>query len=126
MPLRRGFTRLWDTTARPMQPCMQQHRRNLRPAAAAQRNALSGQLPDEMGKLNKLHILRLAFNKLAFMLPRSWSGMASLRLLDLRCNALTGTLPLVRIPAERAPNFFEKPHFCSSWHSARDAECEVR
>ena len=76
----------------------------MRPAAAAQRNALSGQLPDEMGKLNKLQVVRLAFNKLAFLLPRSWSGMASLRLLDLRSNALTGTLPLVRIPAERAPS----------------------
>ncbi len=54
-----------------------------------------GQLPDEMGKLTKLQIVRLGFNKLALLLPRAWSGMSSLRFLDLRSNALTGTLPLV-------------------------------
>ena len=66
-----------------------------------QRNGLIGQLPDEMGKLTKLQIVRLGFNKLALLLPRSWAGMSSLRFLDLRSNSLTGTLPLV----------------CFSWHS---------
>ena len=56
-----------------------------------------GQLPDEMGKLAKLQVLRLGFNKLALLLPRAWSGMSSLRFLDLRSNSLTGTLPLVCI-----------------------------
>ena len=60
-----------------------------------QRNGLIGQLPDEMGKLTKLQIVRLGFNKLALLLPRAWSGMSSLRFLDLRSNSLTGTLPLV-------------------------------
>ena len=60
-----------------------------------QRNMLIGQLPDEMGKLTKLQVVRLGFNKLALLLPRAWSGMSSLRFLDLRSNALTGTLPLV-------------------------------
>jgi hypothetical protein len=67
-----------------------------------------------MGKLNKLQVVRLAFNKLVFLLPRSWSSMASLRLLDLRSNALTGTLPLVRIPANRLS---DKPHTPSAWRS---------
>lgn len=60
-----------------------------------QKNGLIGQLPDEMGKLTKLQIVRLGFNKLALLLPRAWSGMTSLRFLDLRSNSLTGTLPLV-------------------------------
>ena len=61
-----------------------------------QRNALTGQLPDELGRLTKLQVLRLGFNMLALLLPRAWSGMSSLRFLDLRSNSLTGTLPLVR------------------------------
>ena len=60
-----------------------------------QRNGLIGQLPDELGRLTKLQILRLGFNKLAFLLPRAWSGMSSLRFMDLRSNSLTGTLPMV-------------------------------
>ena len=60
-----------------------------------QRNGLIGQLPDELGRLKKLQILRLGFNKLAFLLPRAWSGMSALRYMDLRSNSVTGTLPMV-------------------------------
>lgn len=62
-----------------------------------QRNGLIGQLPDELGKLSKLQIVRLGFNKLALLLPRAWSGMKNLRFMDLRSNSLTGTLPLVSL-----------------------------
>jgi LRR receptor-like serine/threonine-protein kinase FLS2 len=58
-----------------------------------QGNALSGEIPEEIGNLTKLIALQLGGNRFAGRIPASVSNMSSLQKLTLQQNRLDGALP---------------------------------
>jgi Leucine-rich repeat (LRR) protein len=56
-------------------------------------NQLSGAIPDEMGRLQKLTDLRLNRNQLSGPIPASLVNAASLQVLRLDHNRLSGAIP---------------------------------
>nr|XP_043609996.1 DNA damage-repair/toleration protein DRT100-like [Erigeron canadensis] len=56
-------------------------------------NQLTGPLPSDIGKLSKLTVLNVAYNKLSGQIPPSIVNLKSLMHLDLSNNQLTGPLP---------------------------------
>nr|GMC93752.1 probable LRR receptor-like serine/threonine-protein kinase At3g47570 [Ipomoea batatas] len=56
-------------------------------------NSLSGEIPKELGNLDKLEILILQINGLSGSIPREIFNMSTLKTLSLVVNNLSGTLP---------------------------------
>lgn len=58
-------------------------------------------MSDALGQLSNLQVLRLGYNRFYGGVSPKWAGMRSLRILDVRQNALTGVLPSVRLHSIR-------------------------
>ncbi|XP_022031773.2 receptor-like protein 13 [Helianthus annuus] len=56
-------------------------------------NKLSGDIPQELGLLSKIHVLNLSHNQLTGSIPVNFSNLASIESLDLSFNNLTGEVP---------------------------------
>ncbi|KAJ0794801.1 putative transferase [Helianthus annuus] len=56
-------------------------------------NKLSGDIPQELGLLSKIHVLNLSHNQLTGSIPVNFSNLASIESLDLSFNNLTGKVP---------------------------------
>lgn len=67
-----------------------------------QKNQLRGSIPESLGRLSNLLVLRLGYNRFSGDMSPKWASMRALRVLDVRVNALTGVLPSVRTLCIRA------------------------
>ncbi|XP_026438672.1 MDIS1-interacting receptor like kinase 2-like, partial [Papaver somniferum] len=59
-------------------------------------NELAGEIPSDLGKLNKLVELNLSHNKLSGSVPNSFSEMLSLTVVDISYNELSGPIPNIK------------------------------
>ena len=57
------------------------------------RGGVTGSLPPELGSLNKLRVLNLAYNSLTDSIPEELGNLSSLEILDLGYNILSGPIP---------------------------------
>ncbi|KAL5805104.1 hypothetical protein ACOSQ3_031904 [Xanthoceras sorbifolium] len=56
-------------------------------------NSISGEIPEEIGKLQSLHLLNLSQNLLTGHIPSSQGNLTALESLDLSSNRLVGEIP---------------------------------
>ncbi|KAJ4769209.1 LRR receptor-like serine/threonine-protein kinase FLS2 [Rhynchospora pubera] len=56
-------------------------------------NFLSGEIPEDMMKLQGLNFLNLSRNQLSGVIPQNIGNLTSLEVLDLSMNHLSGTIP---------------------------------
>ncbi len=67
------------------------------------KNRLTGSIPDALGKLENLQILKLTSNQLTGKIPDALGKLEKLQTLKLRKNQLTGCIPAV-LQAQAIPN----------------------
>ncbi|GLU08493.1 hypothetical protein SLE2022_254020 [Rubroshorea leprosula] len=56
-------------------------------------NKLTGEIPNEIGHLNKIHVLNLSHNFLVGQIPTTFSNIEQIESLDLSYNNLSGKIP---------------------------------
>ncbi|GKV45063.1 hypothetical protein SLEP1_g52188 [Rubroshorea leprosula] len=56
-------------------------------------NKLTGEIPNEIGHLNKIHVLNLSHNFLVGQIPTTFSNLEQIESLDLSYNNLSGKIP---------------------------------
>ncbi|KAJ4967024.1 hypothetical protein NE237_018873 [Protea cynaroides] len=56
-------------------------------------NNLTGDIPNEIGDLNEIHVLNLSHNQLTGSIPKSFSNLKQIESLDLSYNNLSGKIP---------------------------------
>ncbi|GLU08481.1 hypothetical protein SLE2022_253920 [Rubroshorea leprosula] len=56
-------------------------------------NKLTGEIPNEIGHLNKIHVLNLSHNFLVGQIPSTFSNLEQVESLDLSYNNLSGKIP---------------------------------
>ncbi|KAF3602110.1 hypothetical protein F2Q69_00037742 [Brassica cretica] len=56
-------------------------------------NQIFGEIPNDIGRLNRLAVLNVADNRISGSIPKSLTNLSSLMHLDLRNNLITGLIP---------------------------------
>ncbi|GAB4831104.1 hypothetical protein Ancab_005114, partial [Ancistrocladus abbreviatus] len=60
-------------------------------------NALSGEIPPEIGSFSEIQALNLSYNKFTGSIPETFSNLSQIESLDLSHNSLNGSIPTQRI-----------------------------
>ncbi|GAB4831094.1 hypothetical protein Ancab_005104, partial [Ancistrocladus abbreviatus] len=56
-------------------------------------NALSGEIPPEIGSFSEIQALNLSYNKFTGSIPETFSNLSQIESLDLSHNSLNGSIP---------------------------------